>query len=116
MSVLSVGFVAGPTSPARRDRLEESTSCGANRLFSLVLHRRGGDGVRGDASGVCSGVSSAPGPAFLYRSNVVSIGIGAKRLRGAAACAIASRAGCGKKEARVLGGWAVLVLEHDQPS
>ena len=75
MSVLSVGFVAGPSSPARRARrTEDSTSWGANFLFS----RGGGDGERGEGLGV-----NSPGGAFLrYRSKVVSIGIGANRLRG----------------------------------
>lgn len=77
MSVRSVGLVAGPSSPARRDlRTEDSTSCGANLRFS----RGGGEGVRGDGLGV----SSPAGIVLRYCSNVVSIGIGANRRRGRA--------------------------------
>jgi hypothetical protein len=75
ISVLSVGLVAGPSSPARLDlRTEDSTSCGAN----LLLPRRGGEGERGEGLGV-----SSPGGALVrYFSNVVSMGIGANRSRG----------------------------------
>lgn len=91
MSVLSVGLVAGPSSPARRDLLtEDSTSCGANRRC-LDCSRccwycclggssctSGGDAERGEGLGV----GSPAGTVFRYRSKVVSMGIGANLGRG----------------------------------
>jgi hypothetical protein len=78
MSVLSVGLVAGPSSPARLERrTEDSTSWGASFRFS----RGAGDGERGER-GEGLGVSSPVGNVVRYRTNVVSIGIGANRARG----------------------------------
>lgn len=100
MSVLSVGRVAGPMSPVRRERREDSMSCGAKRRFSVGLAARAGSLLGSSVHNVAGGVSdwgdgdgvySAAGavgtadaccePFLRKRSNVVSIGTGANRRR-----------------------------------
>lgn len=86
MSVLSVGRVAGPGSPTRRLLLELSISCGAKRRLIRGC-ADAGDRDRGDGSGVSSGLGPTRTPAggsgaARWDLYVVSIGSGAKRLRG----------------------------------
>lgn len=96
ISVLSVGLVAGPTSPIRRERRDDSISCGAKWRFSFFgcvtgtcktgfVHSWGvGDGVRGDGEGVGSKVGPVVFAVLLGRRNcskVVSMGTGTKRRR-----------------------------------
>lgn len=103
MSVLSLGFVAGPSSPALRERLtEDSTNCGAKRPLSFFNPLTcggvancavradcsgGGESDRGDGLGVGSatGPPGPPPPSLRNCTNVVSIGTGANRRRGCSA-------------------------------
>lgn len=88
ISVLSVGKVAGPGSPALLDRFVVSINRGANlRLGFVDIWSSSGGGLRGDGSGVSSGVGFTSDDRLLLTDVSTSCGAN-RRLLGGSGCAI----------------------------